>query len=244
MNRLAVNIVLVLPLVLGVGWFGWQEVKAQGADWLPIKHVRIEGAFQHISKEKMKVLLKNQVNHGLYNADIQQIHQSVYALPWVESVGVKRVWPDTLDIKIIEQVPIVKWKHTGFLNSEGELFKPENRQGFGHLSVLFGPEESEKKLLATMRELNDILAKKDMKIDALIINERRAWSIKLENDMELILGKNGPREKLKRFLKTQHLIGEQQMAQVAIVDLRYPNGYSLAWKPGTEEIDWQAIAEK
>ena len=29
---------------------------------------------------------------------------------------------------------------------------------------------------------------------------------------------------------------------MAIVDLRYPNGYAVSWKPGTAEIDWNAIA--
>lgn len=244
MRKSLIQFLFVIPLLLAISWFGWQEVKAQGADWLPIKHVRVEGAFQHISKKKMKELLLSQVSYGLYNADIQQIHQSVYTLPWVENVEVKRVWPDTLDIKLTEQTPVVRWKNTGFLNRNGDLFKPKNKQGFDHLPLLSGSKEHEKELLQTMQELNVILAEKNMRVAALKVDKRRAWTIKLQNNMELILGKNKPLKKLKRFLKTQYLIGEQQIAQVAIADLRYPNGYSLAWKSGTKEIDWQAIVEK
>jgi cell division protein FtsQ len=29
---------------------------------------------------------------------------------------------------------------------------------------------------------------------------------------------------------------------MAVVDLRYPNGYAVSWKPGITEIDWNAIA--
>jgi cell division protein FtsQ len=60
-------------VVVITGWLGWQEVKAQGADWLPVRYVRIEGAFQYIAKDKIKQVLTGQVNNGLYNADIQQI---------------------------------------------------------------------------------------------------------------------------------------------------------------------------
>ena len=28
------------------------------------------------------------------------------------------------------------------------------------------------------------------------------------------------------------------MAAMALVDLRYPNGYAVSWKPDIEPIDW------
>ena len=82
-----------------VGWLGWQEIKAQGADWLPIEHVRVEGTFQFIAKDKIKKVLQDQLINGLYNADIQQIQKSVNQLPWVEKVKVKRVWPNAIEYK-------------------------------------------------------------------------------------------------------------------------------------------------
>jgi cell division protein FtsQ len=39
-------------------------------------------------------------------------------------------------------------------------------------------------------------------------------------------------------LKTLDVLGREQVEKIAIVDLRYPNGYAVSWKPGTEEIDW------
>ena len=61
--------------------------------------------------------------------------------------------------------------------------------------------------------------------------------------MELILGRNKPLINFQRFLETLPFLGEQQIAKVAVVDLRYPNGYALKWKQGMEEIDWKEIAE-
>ncbi len=226
-----------------LGWLCWQEVKAQGADWLPIKYVRVEGAFQYIAKDKIKQVLRKQVSAGLYNTDIQQISESVQNLPWVNTVIIKRVWPDSIDIKIIEQIPVVRWKDRGLVNNEGEVFTPENINEFTHLPILAGPIGNEKELLEVMTGLIYDLNDQNMQLTEFRVSDRRAWYIKCQNDIQLILGRNKPLIKLQRLLNTLSFIGEQQIAKVAVIDLRYPNGYALRWKQGIEEINWKKIAE-
>lgn len=234
---------LIGTVVVVIAWFGWQEIKAQGADWLPVRYVRIEGAFQYIAKDKIKQVLKDQVNNGLYNADIQQIQASVNQLPWIESVRVKRVWPDALDIRIIEQNPVVRWRGEGLLNQQGEVFVPDNISEFSQLALISGPAGNEKKLLEIMKGLEVVLSDKQMELAEFRVNERRAWSIKLQKGMEIILGRNEPLSKFQRFLKTFTLLGKEQIEKVVVVDLRYSNGYALTWKQGENEIDWKKIAE-
>lgn len=243
MNKSPLFYVLGVVILLLAGRFGWQEIKAQGADWLPIKYVRIEGAFQYIAKDKIKQVIVDQVKNGLYNANIQQIQKSVKQLPWAEKVNVKRVWPDAIDIKITEQTADVRWGAKALLNKKGALFVPENIKKFNHLPLLSGPKGYEKKLLKTMKELSMALSDQEMNLAEFTVNDRRAWKIKLQNGMNLILGRNEPFNKFQLFLKTFALIGSEQEAKVVVVDLRYPNGYALTWKKGAEKIDWEKIAE-
>ncbi|MCK5120837.1 MAG: FtsQ-type POTRA domain-containing protein [Methylomarinum sp.] len=243
MDKKTIHYFLLGCLVLITGWFGWLQVKTQGVNWLPVKYVRIEGAFQYIAKEKIKQVLKGQVNNGLYNADIQQIKASVNQLPWVESVHVKRVWPDAIDIQIVEQVPVVRWGETGLLNKEGEKFIPNNVALFGQLPMLFGPIGKEQELLEVMKGLIIAMNDKQMALAEFRVSERRAWYLKLRNNMVIKLGRNEPLKKFQRFLQTFALIGEEQITKVAVVDLRYPNGYALAWKQNKAVIDWKKIAE-
>jgi len=42
-------------------------------------------------------------------------------------------------------------------------------------------------------------------------------------------------------LKTLNVLKQEQIEQMEIVDLRYPNGYSVSWKSGAPEIDWNAL---
>ena len=72
---------------------------------LPIKYVRIEGVFQYLSKNEVQAVLQPLVLTGFFDADMQAIHTAVSAMPWVETVTVKRIWPDAIDIKVHEKKP-------------------------------------------------------------------------------------------------------------------------------------------
>lgn len=243
MNKALFRLVLLSLLVLIAGWQGWQEVKAQGADWLPVKYVRIEGAFQYIAKDKVKSVLLEHVTSGFYNVDIKRVQSSVKALPWVDTVRVERVWPDAFNIVIKEQSPVVRWRDDALLNANGEVFKPEQIKDFSQLPLLEGPDGYELKMLKILNALLIDLSEQGMLLGKFKINERRAWNIELQNKMELKVGRNQPLKKIQRFLKTIPLIGQEQIAGIAVVDLRYSNGYALRWKQGTAEIEWKKIAE-
>jgi len=243
MNKTRVTLLLGGFFLLIAGWQGWQEVKAQGADWLPVKYVRIEGAFQYIAKQKVKEVLREQLLNGFYNVDIQQVQAAVKSLPWVDTVRVERVWPDAFNIAIKEQSPVVRWSSDALLNADGEIFKPEKIKDFSRLPLLEGPAGYEQKMLEIINTLSIDLSEQGMLLSKFRINERRAWNIKLQNKMELNAGRNQPLKKIQRFLKTIPLIGQEQIAGIAVVDLRYSNGYALRWKQGAAEIDWKKIAE-
>jgi len=68
--------------------------------------------------------------------------------------------------------------------------------------------------------------------------------VKLTSGMEIKLGRTTPLKNIQRFLKTVDLLGEEQIAKIATVDLRYPNGYAVTWKIDAEEINWKAVDNK
>ncbi|MFZ2406544.1 MAG: cell division protein FtsQ/DivIB, partial [Methylobacter sp.] len=104
-------------------------------------------------------------------------------------------------------------------------------------------EQQQLKTLEIMKGVNTALADQSMKMAEFTINDRWAWKIKLTTGLEILLGRNEQLKKLQRFLKTMEVLGQEQVEKIAIVDLRYPNGYAVSWKPGAEEIDWKKIAD-
>lgn len=209
---------------------------------VPIKYVKIEGAFQYVSKDEIKTLLEPLVDVGFFDANVQAIQETLTQLIWVESVKVNRVWPDALAIKIKEKHPYVRWGDEALVNSRGEIITPKDIEPFTNLPILYGPEGQQVKSLEIMKGVNTALADQAMQMAEFSINNRWAWKIKLTTGLEILLGRNDQLKKLQRFMKTVDVLGREQVNAMAVVDLRYPNGYAVSWKPNAQLIDWKNLS--
>lgn len=231
-------------LTLAVIGIGWQQFQSTDAVSKPIRYVRIEGAFQYTDKEKLKELLTPEMMRGFYHANVDTITHLIADMPLVEKVDVDRIWPDSVHIRIQEQKPIVRWGEKAVLNKWGDVLVPESIDEFKNLPLITGPEGQARKLLEIMKGVYIVLMDKSLHLAEFHVNERRAWHIKLANGIEMELGRKAPLENLQRFLKTMDLLGDEQIAKIAAIDMRYPNGYAVTWKPDASATDWKAVAEK
>ena len=209
----------------------------------PIKYVRTEGVFQYLGKDEVKTALLPLVSTGFFDADMQAIQQTVANLTWVESVTVKRVWPDAIDIKVKEKKPYVRWRQNSLVNIRGEIINPKSMEQFKALPLLEGPDQQQVKVLEIMKGINTALADQSLDLAEFSVNDRWAWKINTKTGMEILLGRQDQLKKLQRFLKTLDALGQERVNAIAVVDLRYPNGYAVSWKPEAEQQDWKAIAD-
>ncbi|MGZ8136313.1 MAG: cell division protein FtsQ/DivIB [Methylococcaceae bacterium] len=209
---------------------------------LPIKYVRVEGVFRYLNKDEVKTALLPLVTTGFFDADMQAIKLAVGMLPWVETVTVKRIWPDSIDIKVTEKIPYTRWGKDSLITEQGVIFTPSSIEQFKNLTILSGPERQQLKVLEMMKGIKTTLADQSIELAEFNINDRGAWKIIVSTGLEIVLGRNEQLKKLQRFLKTLTVLGQEQVEAMAAVDLRYPNGYAVSWKPETLAFDWQSIA--
>ena len=208
---------------------------------LPIKYVRTEGEFQYLSKDDVKDILQPLVVTSFFDADMQAIHSAVSTLPWVDAVTVKRIWPDAIDIKVHEKQPFARWGKGALITESGVIFMPNNHILIQNLITVIGPELQQVKVLEIMKGIKTALDDHSMELAEFNVSDRWAWKIKLVTGMEILLGQDEQLKKLKRFLRTLTVLTQGQLDAMAVVDLRYPNGYAVSWRPGTIEIDWKAF---
>lgn len=233
-------------LLIATGLLGMalQQVKTYETDAAPIRYVRIEGVFEYLDKEAVKNTLRPLVATGFFSADVEAIKRAVLQMPWVARVSVKRVWPDAIDIKVYEQKAFVRWGKQSLLNERGDRFTPESVAAFGHLPVLSGPVGQEREVLEIMKGMRTALADQGMALAEFSINDRRSWKIVLTDGTEILLGRKDQLRHFQRFLSTLRIFDPEQIEVIATVDLRYPNGYAVSWKPNAESIDWKKFAEE
>jgi cell division protein FtsQ len=199
-------------------------------DILPIKQVRIEGDFSRLSPVDLKLLVTDKVRGGFLNLDVDAVRFALLDEPWVSEVIVKRIWPDSLRVTVIEQIPIAQWSDSRLLNLVGEFFSPESETIPKGLPMLSGPVGSEQNLLDKFNYMQKKFQTAGFNIISLLLNDRRAWSFHLANGIKITLGRSDFEERFNRAITLFQTTLPGPIEKIESIDMRYTNGLSIRWK--------------
>lgn len=216
-------------LVAGLAW-GGQKLFEPAT--LPLKSVRVPNSLQRVTQEELREAILPHVNKGFLGLDMPAVRRSVESLPWVRRVSVRRHWPDTLEVRVEEQQPLARWADKGLINRDGELFSPPADQIPADLPVLEGPEQTQAELAEKYTEMQRILGAVGLRIIRLTMSARRAWDLRLDNGLVVVLGREEAYPRLLRFVRVFPAVLKAQMEHIERVDLRYTNGFAVRWRAG------------
>lgn len=205
--------------------------------WLnkPVQDVKIIGAVRHLDKPALADNVAANLAQGLLAIDINEIREQVISHPWVRKAGVVRDWPQTLEIRVEEEVPVARWGESGLLNHEGEIFWPELKKEYAQLPRLSGSAQDTVQVMAQFHDLNQMFRRIGQRVVALNFEERGAWTLVLENNIKVVVGRSSVNERLERFLDLYSRVLAARAEQIELVDIRYANGISVKWKPQADE---------
>ena len=219
-----------------IGTVIWLAYKLSDPATMPIHKVQVTGDFVYLQESMLKTALGGQMNEGFFSVDVSHIKDKVEKLAWVDNATVRRQWPDTLTIHVTEQKPLAHWADGGFVNWRGEVFFPVHEYVPAQLPVFKGDAASSHELTATYHMMDKILSAIGRKIGQLELDGRGALQLQLDNEMKIILGREGATERLVRFVELYDRIFANRTGQVIRVDLRYANGMAIRWKKDISEV--------
>ena len=91
---------------------------------MPVDDVNVEGAV-NLPAEEVTSLSGVETGTPMGRVDVRRAAQDVATNPWVDSVTVKRNWPNAVDVTVVEHTPVA-WIDQGgephLINSEGKDF--------------------------------------------------------------------------------------------------------------------------
>ena len=228
--RQALWLLLLTVIIAAAGW----QLRSwlQAMDDLTLQRVQVEGRFENLHREQVRDLLGDYAGRNFFDIDVAAIKHDLERQPWIHEASVRRQWPDSLVVKIYEQTPVARWGEKGLINADAEVFYPQGegpQHGFEALPRLDGASNSEHELLARLRNMTEVLGPLGLKVVSMGLDARRAWSVRLDNGLELLLGREQAMQRVQRFLTFYPSLLAQRVADVEAVDLRYPNGFVLRW---------------
>ena len=195
---------------------------------LPIRSVKVEGEFHHLSRERLVEAATPHVHGGFFSVDLNAVEQALEALPWVHSASLRRRWPDTLVVRVNEQVPVARWGEYALLNRYGDLFRPPGEELPSDLPVLSGPRGKQRELIERYLAISERLRPIGLVPSALTQDERRAWHLELVGGVRIDLGRAEQERRLSRLIAVYRQTLSREWETVRSVDLRYPNGLAVA----------------
>ena len=201
----------------------------------PIRKIAVDGEFHHLTAEHMQKVVSNAVHGGFFDVDVASVRAHILDEPWVSDATVRRVWPDMIRVSISEQVAVARWGEYALLNPVADIFVPEASAIPRDLVAFNGPIGTEEEMLQRFFFMRKILHSIGLHVETIRLSERRAWVVELESGATLMIGRHGVDERLVRFSRAFEHVLKDNWAQIALVDLRYTNGFSIREK--VSEID-------
>ncbi|MBI3228657.1 MAG: cell division protein FtsQ, partial [Burkholderiales bacterium] len=143
------------------------------------------------------------------------------------------------------------WGDKGqLLSTKGEIFTANlaEAEENGDLPEFSGPSGSEKEVLARFAQFQSWFSTAQLKPESVQLSSRYAWSVKLDNGMNVELGREQDKDTLKvrvqRFISVYPQLITRLKDQIDSVDLRYPNGLALKSSSLDAVLDSQEAKKK
>ena len=226
-GALAVMVLAALALAgAGAAW-GWREITAPAA--FPVRAVHVDSPLHHVTRDQLRRAMASHLARGYWHLDVDAVRADIEKLPWVDSAAVRRVWPGDLEVRIREQTAVATWNGKGLVNDRSQVFTPARATWPKGLPELSGGEGHAERVMAMYRYLKKAFGKLGRAVGALQQDERRSWSVRLNNGALINLGRKDVESRVRRFVGAYQTIPERQSHLLASADLRYPNGFALRW---------------
>ena len=219
-------IAVAMTFVYGVERLGRQ------LEAIPVDRVVFAGDLRHVRRDVLIDRVTRHLAVGYIGLDLEAIQAELEEEAWVYRAEVERLWPRELKITIIEETPIAAWGNGGLLNHRGRIFVPSKGQSMGSdLPVLEGPDGSAIEIMRQYRLMSQLLGDEKLKLERLQMSPRGSWTATLGGGAEVVMGRQEPLEKLRRFLWVYRQALKADFERVKRVDTRYVNGLAVAWQP-------------
>ena len=160
-----------------------------------IKNVDIKG-INHLNQKDILKTINYYNKKNIFNVNLKNIYNEIKQNTWVEEVSIKKIYPNTLKIDLIEKEPIAIWQNKSvyhLITKNGEIILEANLNNFKkHLPIIIG-KNAHKNVYSILQILN-IDKNLTTNIWSLtFVNERR-WDIHFNQGLTIRLPSTSVKE--------------------------------------------------
>lgn len=207
--------------------------EAESRGWFSISAIELEGRFSHISEQELYSAYGDIIGRSLLFSSVASLSKDASEPAWVDSVKVRKLWPNKLKFVVEEEVPVANWRAGQVITARGEVISPLALPSLP-LPYLQGPVGMSRNVLEQFRLVSQVLTNSNLKVKTLELEERGAWNVYFTNGLLVKLGRDEILSRLQRFIAVYKSDLSGRMARIDAIDARYPHGVAVIWKSVAE----------
>lgn len=219
---------LALAIAAAAGVLGLRSL-----EW-PVDVVHIEGETRHSDRAALQRIVSHHVRDGFFGTDLSALRRDLRAMPWVRDAALRRIWPDRLDVDVREHEAAAVWNEDALVSTRGAVFRPDEFTR-GDLPRLAGPAGQAEATLERYSAFQPRLSDLGLQLVEVEQDARRSWELGLDDGLVLVLGREQIEARLDRFIAVWPIAIAGKRDTIRRVDLRYPNGFAIAWRDDAGE---------
>ncbi len=218
---------LLIPVIaIAVIWTGRETYQS----W-PIEQIEVSGRLSAWQAEDLADNISWVKGESFFSLDMKKVYSSLAGLPLVHQVTVRKRWPDTVEVKITEDVPMALWNDNQLLSVSGRISEIPAAFNTVGLTRIEGQQINADTAMRYFRRIQQNLTERELKIERLSVDAVGAVEVRLSNGWLVKFGRQYFEERLHRL---ERLLAKLPQEKVRSLDLRYGKGAAIAWRPEQE----------
>ena len=201
-------------------------------DTFKVDQLKIVGQFRYLSPSDVEAAVIDKASGNFFSLDLASIKADAQKLDWVESVDVRREWPDTLVVTVTEHKPAMRWGSDKWVSTVGAVIDLPQSIKAKNVIKLNGNESQAKRILLQATRWKNELKEDGIDLKGVSLSESEAWTLKLyfhgyDAEFDLLLGHEDVEERLERFELLFNRRFKYSDRALKRVDARYPDGLAV-----------------
>lgn len=195
-----------------------------------INELEIVATLQYMNEADIKDQLVGDFPDGYISLDVQKIHDRLIIMPMIADVSVEKIWPNTLKITMQEERPVAIWNGKNLLSQAGDIL-PVSFESL-NLPSLRGAKKDSRLVMQHYLLFNRWSKRHNLSLVG-ITKSTSGWLIESQSGLKIWLDGADAMSGLRQL---ESVIDQFQLARINSIDLRYEQGFAVAWKTEPENV--------
>jgi len=196
----------------------------------PIQRVVIRGDLAALDKKTVENAVAIYETDTFLGIDLDALVKQLEEQPWIDRARAKRQWPDTVEIEIVEEVPIAYWGDQWMVNAKGRIFEHQGLQQEQALPRLWSESAIPAETMSYYQIFAHQLQPVGLRLRGISQNLQGDWHLSLDTGLNVILDRADPVSNVRYFVALYQQVVSVADKPATVVDMRYRHGAAIRWE--------------